>query len=89
MKVVVITALWCPSCLMMRKRIDAVKASHPEIVFEELDFDFDEDQVKPYNVGNKLPVFIRFNDQNEELSRFKGERTIEALEGAIIYGETN
>lgn len=83
MNITVITALWCPSCLLMRTRIETFRKNHPSITFSSLDYDFDEEKVLPLNVGRKLPVFIVYNQEGEELKRFKGERTLEELEHEI------
>ncbi len=56
-EVIVISALWCPSCLILKKELKKIKEEH-DINFIMLDYDLDEDEVKKYNVGNILPVMI-------------------------------
>jgi thiol-disulfide isomerase/thioredoxin len=71
MKIVKISAIWCGACLIMNKVWSKLKDNYN---FEaiELDYDMDEEEVKKYNVGDKLPVFIVFN-QDKELARITGE----------------
>ena len=57
-KIIVISAVWCPSCLLLKKHLKKLKQDYQNIEIEMLDYDFDEDKVKNYNVGNKLPVII-------------------------------
>ena len=56
-EVIVISALWCPSCLLLKKEL---KKLHEEynLNFKTLDYDLDEDEVEKYNVGDKLPVIV-------------------------------
>jgi hypothetical protein len=44
------------------------------------DLDMDEDEVEKYEVGDKLPVFIFQDDNNNELFRIIGEKKIEEME---------
>ena len=62
-KIVVISAVWCPSCLILKKHLKKLKQDYANIEIETLDYDFDEDIVKQYHVGNKLPVIIYNNDR--------------------------
>ena len=57
-KLIVISAVWCPSCLILKKHLKKIKENYPNIEIETLDYDFDEEEVKTYNVGDKLPVLI-------------------------------
>ena len=43
-----------------------------------LDYDMDEDEVKKYNVGDILPVFIFYKD-DKEVKRIVGETSEEEL----------
>ena len=38
---VVISAIWCPSCLILKKHIKTLKNNYPNINIEVLDYDFD------------------------------------------------
>ena len=71
MKIVKISAIWCGACLIMNKVWNKLKENYK---FEdiELDYDMDEEEVKKYNPGDKLPVFIVY-DKDKEITRVTGE----------------
>lgn len=78
MKVVKISAVWCGSCINMK---NIWRDIEKEYDFEAInyDYDFDEEEVSKYNVGNILPVSIILNDENIELERIIGEKKKEEI----------
>ena len=72
-KIIVISAVWCPSCLILKKHLKRLKEEYPDIEIETLDYDLDEEEVSKYNVGDKLPVII--NNDN----RLIGEKSYEEI----------
>ena len=62
-KIVVISAVWCPSCLILKKSIKKLKIEYPNIEIETLDYDLDEEIVSAYDIGEKLPVIICNNNK--------------------------
>lgn len=71
MKVVKINALWCSGCLVMNNVWNEVlKENSIETI--SLDYDIDNEEVKKYNIGNILPVFI-FYKNDKEVKRVIGE----------------
>lgn len=72
MKIIKIGAIWCSGCLVMAKIWENLKKNYTDIEFVELDYDMDEEEVKKYNVGEVLPVFIFYKDE-EEVKRIYGE----------------
>lgn len=81
MKVIKITAVWCSACLIMNKRWKEIEQEY-DIETISYDLDFDEDEVKKYDVGVKLPVFI-FLDEDKEIGRLIGEKTLEEIKNYI------
>lgn len=77
MKVVKINAIWCSGCLVMNKRWKNILKSQT-IETINLDYDMDEDEVKKYDVGDVLPVFIFYKD-DKEVRRTVGEVSEEEL----------
>jgi len=79
MKVIKITAIWCTSCIIMNK---VWKQLQEKYNFETIsyDLDMDEDEVEKYDVGDKLPVFVFQDDNNNELFRIIGEKKLEEME---------
>jgi thiol-disulfide isomerase/thioredoxin len=70
MKIVKISAIWCGACLIMNKVWNKLKDKDIELI--ELDYDMDEEEVKKYNPGDILPVFIVY-DNDKEVLRLTGE----------------
>lgn len=73
MRVVKINALWCSACLVMNKVWKKIEDKYNFEVLQ-LDYDMDEEEVKKYNVGEVLPVFIFF-DGDKEVLRVTGEKS--------------
>lgn len=71
-KIIVISALWCPSCLLLKKHLKRISDEY-KIDYEILDYDMDEDKIKQYNIGDKLPVIIYDNNM------LIGEKTYEEI----------
>jgi len=90
MKAIRITALWCMSCLLMKKRWKHVFSDYPEI--EVIDYDYDEDhgKIKSYDIKTILPVVL-FINEGKEIKRLTGEMSEEKIKQAIeeIYEETD
>ena len=72
MKIIKISATWCPACLITNKNWNKVNAdNHIEII--DYDYDFDEDIVDQYDIKDILPVAIAFVD-GKEVGRMIGEK---------------
>lgn len=86
-KLIVISAVWCPSCLILKKHLKKIIKEYPDIEIETLDYDLDEESVEKYSVGKVLPVIISKNDDNE-IDRLIGEKNyneiIDFLKGSAI-----
>lgn len=76
-ELVVISAVWCPSCLILNKHLKKLSVEN-NINITKLDYDLDEDEVEKYDVGDKLPVIILKQD-SEEIRRLIGEKTYEQI----------
>ena len=77
MKVVLITAIWCPSCIIMRPRYYQY-FKNLNIEINELDFDDDEKEIEKYKIGRTLPVCIVLNGE-EEVIKIIGEKSEKEL----------
>ena len=71
MRVVKIGAVWCNGCLVMNNVWNKV-IKNKNIDTKVLDIDMDEEEVKDYDVGDTLPVFI-FYSGDKEVKRVVGE----------------
>ena len=84
MQLIKISAIWCPSCLIMEKVWQQLKKELSNIEFISYDYDLDE-EVEAYNVGETLPVIILKNNDKES-TRFIGETTKDQIiEGIKKY----
>lgn len=83
-KIVTISAVWCPACLIMHSRYEEIKKLFPKFEYIDYDFDLDEDIIEKYNVGTTLPVLIIF-DNDKEVNRIIGEKTVEQI--SQVLGE--
>jgi len=81
MKVVKISAIWCPACLIFNNRINKIKDKY-NLDIIEYDYDIDEDMIEEYSVGKTLPVMIFIKD-NVEVKRLIGEISEKKLEEEI------
>ena len=82
MKIIKIGALWCPACLITNKALDKFISENNDVELINLDYDFDEEIVKKYNVGTTLPVLI-FEENNRELFRLTGEKNYDEIVKAV------
>jgi len=74
MKIIKIGAVWCSSCLVMRKRWEKIEKENPWLETEYLDYDQDEQKIKKHKVeSDRLPVFIFIDKNNQEFLRLHGE----------------
>lgn len=72
MKIVKVGSLACTSCIIMDNIFKDVKEKY-NFLYEEYDYDLDNDKIKEFDIGKKLPVYIVFKD-NKELGRIIGEK---------------
>lgn len=82
MKIIKVGAMWCPSCLIMNKRLKEIENNY-DIEIINYDYDLDEDIVSKYNVGEVLPELIFVNEKEEEIKRLIGEQTIDNIVSVI------
>lgn len=82
MKILKISSVWCPSCLIMNNIINKVKDEY-NLDIISYDYDMDENIISQYNIGNILPVLIFVDDNNHEVKRVIGEKTKKELEKII------
>jgi len=81
MRILKIGAMWCPACLITNKALDKLKDNY-NVEIDSLDYDFDEEEVSKYNVGETLPVLIFFKD-DKEVYRLIGEKNYDEIEGVL------
>ncbi len=77
MKLIKISSVWCPSCLIMNSRYNELVKNY-NLDIEEYDYDMDIDVVEKYKIGDILPVVIVM-DNEQELTRIIGEKSQKEL----------
>lgn len=75
MKIVRISAIWCSSCIIMKSKFNEVIKDKD---INLIDLDYDMDDISNYNVGETLPVYIKFIEDTED-SRLVGEHSKEEI----------
>lgn len=83
MKIIKISAIWCPGCLVMKKVWKNILNSYNNLDITELDYDINNEEIKKYNPGKVLPIVIFLDDNNNELTRLIGEQKEETLKKYI------
>lgn len=74
MKVIKIGAIWCNGCLVMKPRWTEIEKEYSWLQTKYYDYDIDTENIKKYNIeGEKLPVFIFLDKNNQEFLRLNGE----------------
>lgn len=81
MKIIKIGALWCPACLITNNALDKINKNY-DVEIVSLDYDFDEDEVSKYNVGETLPELIFIKD-DKEVKRLIGEKNYKDIEEVL------
>ena len=76
MKIVKISSLGCPSCIIMNKVFNQIKSEY-SFEYEEYDYDFDD--IEKFNAGKIMPVYIFYED-GKEIDRLIGEHKKEEFE---------
>ncbi|XFA99192.1 thioredoxin family protein [Candidatus Izemoplasma sp. B36] len=82
MKIVRVTALWCMSCLSMKRTWKKVFSDIENLEINDLDFDEDHDLVKKLNIGKILPELIVYKN-DIEIMRIIGEKTKKEMQRII------
>lgn len=88
MKIIKIGSSWCSGCIVMRPIWENIEKTKT-INSEYYDYDIYEDILKEkYNIGDKLPIVIFLDNNNQELDRIIGETTESNLLNLIEkYGD--
>ena len=82
MKVILISAIWCGSCIVMKNKWNDIEKEY-NLDITHYDYDFDEDKIKQYDIGNILPVSIFIDRFGNEAYRLIGEKNSEDIKKII------
>lgn len=78
MRIVLISAVWCGSCIVMKNKWNELEKEY-NLDITRYDYDFDEQEVKKYDVGVILPVSIFIDSLGNEVYRIVGEKNKEDI----------
>lgn len=72
MKILRVEAQWCPECVIFMKPVwDEIEKLYPEIEMQIVDYDKDEEIKLQYSIA-KVPTFIFFDANGDEILRKNG-----------------
>lgn len=83
MKIIKISAIWCPGCLAMKKVWKNILNDYNDLNIQELDYDVNHEEITKYDIGKVLPVIIFTDEQDNELERLVGEQKEQKLRTII------
>jgi thiol-disulfide isomerase/thioredoxin len=83
MKILIFSAVWCPGCIVMEKVWDKIKETNKDIEIVKYDSEEDDLVFDEWNIGDKIPVNILVDKNNNELERLVGEKSLKVIEEAI------
>ncbi len=73
MKVIKVSASWCPACIVMNNRWEKIEKDFNWLEVESYDYDRDAEIAAKYGIGRDIPVFIFLNKTGTEILRLQGE----------------
>ena len=82
-RLIVISAVWCPSCLILNKHLKKIKEEIENLEILKLDYDLDEEEIEQYHVGTHLPVMIIEDEKKREIAREVGEKSYDEIKEFI------
>ena len=86
MKLYKITAQWCMSCIIMKSRMESFEEKiKDKCEIFSLDADNDKEEALKLNIGEKLPIYI-IKDGDNEVSRMIGEKGSKDIEKFLTEG---
>lgn len=81
-KVTMLSATWCPSCLTMKKILKEILSENKDVELKVIDYDLNPEEIKKYNLkdGDVLPILI--NNETRLVGEHKKEEIIKFIFGA-------
>ena len=82
MKVIDFYADWCGPCQMMKPVLEEVEKEHPEVKFEAINVDENQELAEKYGVMS-IPTLIVVDDEDKIRETLVGMKTKADIEKAI------
>ncbi|MBS3972304.1 MAG: thioredoxin family protein [Erysipelotrichia bacterium] len=73
MKVIILSAIWCPACLIVKSTIHKIQKDHPMFQPQFIDIDEEEALASQYEPLKVLPVFMILDEEGQVIKRMSGE----------------
>lgn len=86
MKVIILSAIWCPACLIVKSTIRKIQKDHPMFQPQFIDIDEEETLASKYEPLKILPVFIIEDEEGNIIKRMSGELKKDVIEKEFIHG---
>lgn len=86
MKVIILSAIWCPACLIVKSTIHKIQKDHPMFQPQFIDIDEEETLASKYEPLKILPVFIIEDEEGNIIKRMSGELKKDVIEKEFIHG---
>jgi len=79
MKVIILGAIWCPACLIVKSTVHKIQKDYPMFQPQFIDIDEEETLAAVYEPLKILPVFIIEDEQGNIIKRMSGELNKEVI----------
>jgi thiol-disulfide isomerase/thioredoxin len=86
MKVIILSAIWCPACLIVKSTIRKIQKDYPTFQPQFIDIDEEETLASKYEPLKILPVFIIEDENGNVIKRMSGELKKDIIEKEFIHG---
>jgi len=73
MTVIILSAIWCPACLIVKSTIHKIQKDHPMFQPQFIDIDEEEALASQYEPLKVLPVFMILDEEGQVIKRMSGE----------------
>lgn len=84
-KVIILTAVWCPACIVVKNTIKKIQKEYPTFQPEYLDIDEEEVLSQQYEPLKVLPIFILLNENKQVIKRINGELSKETILKEFVH----
>lgn len=83
MKVLDFYADWCGPCQMLKPILEQIEAEHPEVEFEAINIDEQQELAEKYSVMS-IPTLVVLDDDGEVRETLVGLRSKTEIEKVIL-----
>lgn len=85
MKIIILSAIWCPACLIVKSSIHKIQKEYPQFQPHFIDIDEEETVASKYEPLKVLPVFIIEDEEGNVVKRMSGELSKEVILKEFVH----